>query len=263
MVRSTSVSVFGVTKLVSRVAAVSAMSVLAGCDACGTATAPRPSPTTEQAPSATTTSSANPTATAARSGAASDGSAGIRMGAALVSGAGENSPNDPAPGFRHAASFLARVTFANPGQRVTFELVDRVAMDAESDDAHRILRLSTTAGKETLEATLSLFTGESKDPAASPPRKVRLVVGSERVEVDVAASHLPSRRSRATSNAMKSPLLYLGRWATLLFYAQAADDRGLAVRLLEPPVLDLEGKTHVYPEWPEPGWLWRVRIEQL
>jgi hypothetical protein len=183
------------------------------------------------------------------------------MGAALVSGASDRAPTDPAPGFRHSSSFLARMTFANPGQRLTFELVDRVAVESDSDDAHRVLRLETTAGKETLEATLSFFSGEPSDPTRAAPRRVRLVAGSDSVEVEVPAAHLPSRRCKTSANAMKSPLLYLGRWASLLLYAQAGDDRGLVARMLEPPVLELEGKTHVYPEWPEPGWLWRVRVE--
>jgi len=192
---------------------------------------------------------------------AADTPGGTRMGAALVSGASDRAPSDPAPGFRHSSSFLARMTFANPGQRLTIELVDRVAAETDSDEAHRIVRLETTAGKETLEVTLSFFAGEPSDPSRSAPRRVRLVAGADSVEVEVPAAHLPSRRCKASANAMKSPLLYLGRWAPLLMYAQSNDDRGLAVRMLEPPELALEGKTHVYPEWPEPGWLWRARVE--
>jgi hypothetical protein len=107
------------------------------------------------------------------------------------------------------------------------------------------------------------FDAEGGDPQKTPARKVRLVFGREKAEVDVASAHLPSRRGRASVTSLKNPVLHPNAWASLLFYAQSKDDRGLEVTPIEPPKLVLEGKAYDYPAWPEPGLVWRVRVGAL
>ncbi|MBM4360559.1 MAG: hypothetical protein FJ096_20830 [Deltaproteobacteria bacterium] len=239
---------------------------LAGCDACSArTTAPAASP----AGSSRASSPSSGAALEGESGASTRGGPArselieVKVGSASISGKSDGVPTDAAPGFRHAMSFALNLTVANPGQSLVFEVVDRVAPEAEADPAHRLLELKTVAGKETLDGTLSFFSGEPSAPDRAPPRRIRLTVGAQRVEVAVPARSVPSRRCRASANAMKNPILYPKRWAALLFYAQAQDDRGLEVRMLEPPQMVLEGKTHSYPDWPEPGLLWRVRADGL
>ena len=230
---------------------------LSGCDACLVRPTERAAPSTLEPRSGESRTVSRRPAVESEHAVALPGD--VRVGTATVSGESEKRPTDPAPGFRHAMSFSVNVTVANPGQSLLFELVDRVSPEADAEAERRLLALEAVVGRETLEGTLSFFTSEQATAGASPARRVRLVVGAEKVEVALPARSLPSRRCRASATSMKNPILHAKEWAPLLFYAQAQDDRGLEVRMLEPPLMLLEGKTHAYPAWPEPGLLWRVK----
>jgi hypothetical protein len=235
--------------------------MVSGCDGCAARPSAAPPASSATAPASAAASAKAPSRAIAP--ASDRGLTEIKVGSATVSGKSEDVPTDAAPGFRHAMSFAVHVALANPGQSLTFEVVDRVASEADADAERRILELTTTAGKETLDGTLSFFSGDASSPERSPPRRIRLSVGSQRVEVDVPARSLPSRRCRSSATSMRNPLLYPRRWASLLFFAQAQDDRGLEARMVEPPQMLLDGKTHSYPDWPEPGLLWRIRANGL
>ena len=238
--------------------------LLAGCDGCR---ANRNSETSPGSPLASVSASVvSIPAVAVTSPAEESGVAhGARnkVGSASVNGSAAAAPTDLPVGYRHVSTFVVRVALAYPGQAVTLELVDRVATGADADDAHRILRLRVIAGKETTSGALSIFAGDAADSNVAAPRRVRLVFGGETVEVAVPAAHLPSRRFRASVMSLSNPVLHPDTWSALLFYAQTKDERGLDVTILEPPELRIGEQRYLYPDWPEPGWLWRVRVDAL
>jgi hypothetical protein len=230
---------------------------ITGCDGCG----PRKSRVPPLASSASTEASSRSPAPESGTDTAAVAAA-PKVGSATVNGTSAD-PVEVPTGYRRVAAFTVTLELAHPGQHVLFELVDRVAPGADADDAHRILTLDALVGKEKSEGVLSFFDAEGGEPQKTPARKVRLVFGREKAEVDVSSAHLPSRRGRASVTSLKNPVLHPNAWAPLLFYAQSKDDRGLEVTPIEPPKLVLEGKAYDYPAWPEPGLVWRVRVGAL
>ncbi len=241
---------------------VSLVACLAGCERCSTS-GPLPNGAESsrlEGPSAPASATSSAPATEALP-PLDDATA--KVGSASVNGSAAAAPIDPPLGYHHVSTFVLTVDLAQPGQTVFLELVDRVAATADSDAAHRLLGLKVIAGKEKNEGALSFFVADTVAPDAVARRRVRLVFAGERQEVEVPSGHLQSHRCRANATSLKNPVLHAGRWGSLLFYAESSDARGLTVRLLEPPELVLDKQLYRYPDWPEPGWLWRVRVDPL
>jgi hypothetical protein len=177
-----------------------------------------------------------------------------------VNGKGEPTPSDIFDGYRHTATFWASFYLSRPGETLRLELVDRVGLPSESQDEQRILSIEGVAAELSIQAQLSMFVAVKQDGVKERARRVRLTLGKESVEVEVPRAHLPSHPCKRSDRLFNSPTLHAGEWSQLAFHAQSGDDRGLTIRMVDPPLLELDGRTHTYPDWPEPGWIWRVKV---